>query len=198
MSDSFDEVRFPVDISYGSNGGPEFSTDVIVLGGGHEQRNQNWQYPLERWNVAYGVKTLEQLQALQTFFYARAGRAIGFRFKSYSDYTAVRQECAEIDATHFQLMKQYVSGSRTFDRKITKPVAGTVEVYIDSAVQETGWAIDTATGIITFDSPVGSAEVVTADFEFDVPMRFDTDHLPLNLNEYLAGSAEAPLKEIRQ
>ena len=195
MSTTFDEVRFPEDISYGSSGGPEYSTDVVILGGGQEQRNQNWEYGLERWNVAYGIKTIAQLQTLLEFFHARAGKAFGFRFKNYLDYTAVRQECEEIDSTHFQLMKQYISGGRTRQRKIWKPVAGTVDVYVDSAAAESGWTVDTATGIVTMNSPISSAETVTADFEFDIPVRFDSDYLPVQLSEYLAGGAEVPIKE---
>ena len=64
MSDDFHEVQFPTDISYGSIGGPMFSTEVIVLASGQEKRNQNWTYPRERWDVAYGVKSKELLVTL--------------------------------------------------------------------------------------------------------------------------------------
>lgn len=36
---SFTEIRFPENISYGSAGGPEFSTDVVTTHNGCEQRN---------------------------------------------------------------------------------------------------------------------------------------------------------------
>ena len=39
---AFIETRFPADISFGSAGGPEYSTDIVVTQGGYEQRNINW------------------------------------------------------------------------------------------------------------------------------------------------------------
>ena len=54
---AFVETRFPTDISYGSAGGPEYSTDIIVTQGGYEQRNINWAASRARYNVAYGVRT---------------------------------------------------------------------------------------------------------------------------------------------
>ncbi len=39
---AFHEVRFPPDISYGTTGGPAFSTTVFQAASGFEQRNVNW------------------------------------------------------------------------------------------------------------------------------------------------------------
>ena len=86
-----DEAVFPTDISYGSSGGPEFSTEVVVLGDGSERRNQRWEQPRSRWNVAYGVKAAEQLDALMTFFWARQGRARGFLFFDHRDHSVFLQ-----------------------------------------------------------------------------------------------------------
>ena len=121
---SFDEVRFPTAISYGSIGGPEFSTEVIVLSNGHERRNQNWTYPRERWNVAYGVKAREHLIDLVEFFYARRGRAIGFRFKNHDDFEAIGEELEFITATTYQLVKRYSTGSYEFVREERRRTAG--------------------------------------------------------------------------
>lgn len=197
---SFHEIQFPTNISFGSAGGPEFSTEVIVLSSGHEKRNINWTYPRERWQVAYGVKTKSDLDALREFFYVCKGRAIGFRFKNHDDYQGTTEELGEGDDTivAFQLVKIYISGGQTLTRKITKPVTDTVSVFIDDVEQgESLWSIDTCTGIITFASAPSTGEVVTATFEFDVPMRFDTDYLPINLANYQARAADVPVVEIR-
>jgi uncharacterized protein (TIGR02217 family) len=199
MADDFHEVQFPTDISYGSSGGPEFSTEVIQLGSGHEKRQQNWQYPRERWNVAYGVKDESLLRLLIAFFYARKGRAIGFRFKNHDDYTGVGEEIGTGDGStdEFQLVKTYESGGETLVRKICKSVVGSVHIYIDSVEQFSGWSVDNTTGLVSFTSPPSSGEVITADYEFDVPMRFDTDHLPVNMSTYRARSADVPIVEVR-
>jgi hypothetical protein len=46
--------------------------------------------------------------------------------------------------------KHYPSGSVIEVRTITKPVAGTVKVYLDSVEQLSGWPVDTTTGLVTF------------------------------------------------
>lgn len=195
---SFHEVQFPTDIAYGSSGGPEFSTEVIQLGSGYEKRNQNWTYPRERWNVGYGVKTKTQLSTLRTFFYARRGRVYGFRFKNHDDYQATGVQIGEGDGTtdEFQLVKTYTSGGETFTRKIAKPVSGTVHIYVDS-VETFGFTVDTTTGVVTLSSTPDSGEVITADFEFDVPVRFDTDHLPVDFTSYEVRAADVPVVEIK-
>jgi len=201
---AFDESpRFPTDISYGSQGGPQFMTSIVQLKSGEEQRYQEWTYPLELWNVAYGVKTKALLTSLHSFFMARRGMARGFRFKNHDDFEADSQTLGVGDASTagFQLVKVYEpSGPAPLTRKITKPVSGTVDVYLDAVLQTitTDYTIDTTTGIVTFNAPPGSGEVVTASFDFDIPARFDTDHFSLELSNYEARSVAIPVRELRR
>lgn len=191
---SFVEVQFPSDISYGATGGPMFLTDVVATVSGHEQRNSKWSQARARYNVASGVKTETQWQALIAFFRARRGKAVGFRFKDWGDFKAVNQPLLSLGGTQYQLVKQYVSGTVVSERIITKPVAGTVKLYRNSILQASGWSIDTATGVIT-TSLTGT---LTVDFDFDVPVRFDTDELALSLDSFNAGSwNNIPLIEVR-
>jgi uncharacterized protein (TIGR02217 family) len=61
-----------------------------------------------------------------------------------------------------------------------------------------GVTIDTATGIVNFSTAHGSGVIVTADFEFDVPARFDTDQMDLTIETYQLGSwGQVPVVEIR-
>jgi uncharacterized protein (TIGR02217 family) len=196
----FVETRFPTDISYGSSGGPEYATDIVVSQSGHEQRNINWVEARARYDVAHGVKSKTQLSTLIAFFRARKGRAYGFRFKDWSDYSAIGQLIALGDGAQntFQLIKTYISDSITETRNITKPVSGTVSIYLDGVVQTTGVSIDDTSGQITFviAPPVGSS--ISADFEFDVPVRFDTDRLSAELDAYGVHSWQnIPLIEVR-
>jgi uncharacterized protein (TIGR02217 family) len=175
----FHEVRFPDNIAYGATGGPEFATTVVATGAGHEKRNVNWAEARGRWDVASGLKKQAQIGELIAFFRARRGKAYGFRFKDWTDYKATGQLLGTGDDAQiqFQLVKYYPSGSVIEVRTITKPVAGTVKVYLDSIEQLSGWSVDTTTGLVTFGTPPALGVEVTADFEFDVPVRFDTDHM---------------------
>jgi uncharacterized protein (TIGR02217 family) len=188
---TFLETQFPSDISYGANGGPTYSTDVVTMFSGHEQRNSNWKNARAKYNISTGVKTEEQWQALISFFRACKGKAYGFRFKDWSDYKAIRQRIAISDGvkTEFQLIKTYSSGDSIVTRKITKPVTGTVKLYQQSNLRVSlDYSVDYTTGIVTFAEAPSAGMIILADFEFDVPVRFDTDELQLSIDSFNSGS----------
>src|SRR5918995_1972788 len=179
----FHEVRFPDNIAYGASGGPEFATTVVVTGSGHEHRNINWAEARGRWDVGSGLKNQQQLDELIAFFRARKGKAYGFRFKDWTDYKATGQLLGTGDGaqTQFQLVKRYPSGSVIEARTVSKPVAGTVRIYKDGVEQLSGWSVNVTTGLITFTTAPAAGVEITADFEFDVPVRFDTDHMAVTI-----------------
>jgi uncharacterized protein (TIGR02217 family) len=119
------------------------------------------------------------MEALQAFFRARFGKAYGFRFKDWSDYQAVAQNLGTGNGsqTAFQLLKLYSSGGYSYSREIKKPVSGTVKIYLNSILQSSGFSVDHATGIVTFSAAPAGGVNVSTDFDFDVPVRFDTDAL---------------------
>jgi uncharacterized protein (TIGR02217 family) len=163
---SFHEVRFPDNIAYGATGGPEFAPTVVATGSGHEKRNVNWAEARGRWDVASGLKKQAQIDELITFFRARKGRAYGFRFNDWTDYKAAGQLLGTGDGaeTQFQLVKRYPSGSVVEIRSITKPVAGTVRVSLDSVEQLSSWSVEVTTGVVTFTAPPAADAAITADF----------------------------------
>jgi len=210
---AFHEVRFPTAISLGSSGGPERRTEIVTLGSGAEERNQRWADSRRRYDAGYGLKTLDDLYAIVAFFEERRGRLHGFRWKDAADFTSSRPS-APPQATDqaigtgdgaqddFQLVKAYGGVFSAWSREIAKPVRGTVRVAVAGTLKTEGthYTVDYATGIVTFDagSIPSAAQSVTAGFEFDVPVRFDTDQLTLNLEHIRAGSIpNIPVVEIR-
>lgn len=194
MPNAFEEVQFPVDISYGSRGGPEYSTDIVEMFSGKEQRNINWSQARAKYTVSHGVKTPAQLDDLIIFFRARQGRAVGFRFKDWTDYQAIGQNLGTGTGavTQFQLVKKYTSGSATIVRPILKPVNnGAMKIYLNAVLQGSGYTVNYTTGIVTFTVAPGAGVVVTADFEFDVPVRFDTDQLDPSIDDFGTRSWES-------
>ncbi|MHC1758327.1 MAG: DUF2460 domain-containing protein [Negativicutes bacterium] len=184
--DSFDEVLFPTDISYGAEGGPEYSTDIITTASGGEQRNQNHAYGRYKANVAHGVKDIKDIRALDAFFRCRSGRAYGFRYKDHKDFKAVNQTIGTVEANgdKMQLLKRYTSGPRTEIRIIRKPVEGTVIIYADGVRITTGFTLEIKSGSLTITSATLVGKVITADFEFDVPVRFTADYIPQVIDDY--------------
>lgn len=89
--------------------------------------------------------------------------------------------------------------SYIYRRVINKPVNNSsCKIYKDGVLQGEEYSIDFTTGIVSFDSSISQGERITADFEFDVPVRFDTDQLDLSLDSFACGSWQnIPLIEIR-
>lgn len=206
---SFDEINLPEKLAVGSGGGPEFATDVIEVASGAERRQRNWSEALYRYDVAPAVKKQGDLETLTSFFLNRGGRARGFRFKDFMDYSsngatgtpaATDQTIGTGDGSEqiFQLVKNYGDGLASYARTIKKPVLGSVLVSIDDVEQAGGFTVDHTTGQITFDTAPGAGAVIKAGYLFDVPVRFDTDSLDNRLSAYIAfETTEVPLLELR-
>jgi len=200
--------RFPDDISYGSSGGATWNTDVLILKSGYESRNANWNQMRYRYNAAMGVRDNSQLDDLIQWFNAMQGRQHGFRFKDWTDYTSSTLGVAttaedqligvgDNAETTFQLIKLYTQGSQTRTRVISKIVASSLKVALDTVVQTSGFTLNYDTGILTFTSPPASSVDVTVGYEFDVPVRFDVDQLSIAIEHYQTGSLSVPLIELR-
>lgn len=207
----FHEVRFPANLSFGSIGGPERRTDVVTLANGYEERNTPWAHSRRRYDAGVGLRSLDDIEELVAFFEARRGRMHGFRWKDWSDYRSCLPS-ENIDyrdqvigrgdgvTTRFQLLKTYRSGEARYERPISKPVLGTVRVGVADAEQLEGvhYSVDVTLGEIVLAVPPGPEDQVTAGFEFDVPVRFDTDAIQTSVASFQAGDVpNVPIVEVR-
>ncbi|WP_342075402.1 DUF2460 domain-containing protein [Yoonia sp. SS1-5] len=208
---AFHEIRFPANLSFGSVGGPERRTDIVTLANGFEERNTPWAHSRRRYDAGLGLRSLDDVATVIAFFEARQGQLIGFRWKDWSDYKSALPS-AEITPTDqligigdevetvFPLTKTYRSGENIYLRPITKPVAGTVRIAIGGdPLQETiDYTVDHLTGLVTFLHPPDIAAEVRAGYEFDVPVRFDTDAIMAAISNFQAGEApNVPIVEVR-
>ncbi len=202
----FHEDLFPVEISLNSEGGPTRRTDIVALASGREERNSPWAGSRRSYNAGYGVRSLADIEAVVAFFEARRGRLYAFRFRDPFEHkscavdrapSAGDQVIGSGDGVReaFQLVKAYESGGARFERRIAKPVAGTLTVAVDGAPATA--ALDETTGRVTLPGPPPAGAVVTAGFVFDTPVRFDTDSLRINISAYKAGEIPSiPLIEV--
>ena len=211
LIESFHDVRFPSDIAFRSSGGPERKTEIVALGSGRERRNQRWAASRRRYDAGYGLRSLADIHAVIAFFEERRGRLFGFRWRDRTDDgsappgrepTPFDQVIGTGNGTTrvFQLAKTYGGDFAPYLRTIAKPVAGTVRVAVASVEASSAIVtVDSATGRVTFadgHAPAAGA-LVTAGFRFDVPVRFDTDTLTIDLSAFEAGEIPAvPLVEI--
>ncbi len=208
---AFHEIRFPANLSFGSVGGPERRTEIVTLTNGFEERNTPWAHSRRHYDAGVGLRSLDDVERLIAFFEARGGQLHGFRWKDWADYKSCpASKAVDYDdqligigdgvSTQFQLKKTYSSGGVDYVRPITKPVSGTVKLGLqgDHRSEAVHFIVDTATGVVTFvEAPPVDARV-TAGFEFDVPVRFDTDRIAVSVQSFQAGDLpQVPIVEVR-
>lgn len=208
---NFHDVRFPTSLSIGSTGGPERRTEIVTLNNGYEERNSPWRQSRRRYDAGVAMRSIDDLEAVIAFFEARQGRLYGFLWKDWSDFkscpassapSASDQDLGISDGakTVFQLGKTYKSGEHSHWRDVRKPVTGSVLVAVDgvSLTAETDFTVDYVTGEVTFSAAPPDGAILTAGYEFDVPVRFDTDRLEINLASFSAGDIpNIPIIEVR-
>lgn len=207
---AFHEVRLPARLAFGSTGGVERRTEIVTLGSGFERRSTPWAQGRRRYLIGANLRSLDDLATLTTFFEARRGRLYGFRFRDFADF----KSCAPSGAitfhdqslglgdgirTAFPLRKRYGDGQDAVERRIHKPVEGTVSVGLNGVeLDPAAYETDRIAGVVSFFTPPAFGVAVSAGFEFDVPVRFDADRIDVTLETFAAGRmAAAPLIEVR-
>ena len=192
----FHDVSFPLHLAFGSRGGPVRPVGIVQLTNGAEVRNAKTRHSRRQYNAVAGLKTESQAIELLQFFESRNGPLYGFRFRDPLDNQA-ESELGVGDGTQktFALIKSYGDDPYVYVRRITKPVTGTVRVFVDEI--ETAVSVDHNLGLIEFATPPILGAVVSASFEFDVPVRFGSEQLDIALDDF--GSTQIqdiPLIEI--
>ncbi len=204
---AFHDVRFPADLSFGALGGPERRAEIVTLANGFEERNTPWAHSRRRYDAGLGLRSLDDVAEVIAFFEARRGQLHAFRWKDWLDY---RSGAPSVDVTPldqpigvgdgvetvFALGKTYTSGAESYLRPVQKPVGGSVVVAVggDAAVVQ----VNATTGEVTFDVAPDPGAQITAGFEFDVPVRFDTDRLQTSAATFHAGQVPSvPVVEVR-
>jgi uncharacterized protein (TIGR02217 family) len=208
---AFHEVRFPASLSLGALGGPERRTQIVSLASGAEERNTPWLHSRRRYDAGLGLRTLDDIETVIAFFEARQGQLHGFRWKDWADFktSPASRSLSHLDqvigvgdgvTVTFQLVKAYRSAANVYTRPIRKIVAGTVLMGVggDQRPVIGDYVVDDAQGKVTFAAPPDIGLSVTAGFEFDVPVRFDTDGVRVSVSSFNAGEVPSiPVLEIR-
>jgi len=207
----FHEVRFPTALSLGSLGGPQRRTDVVTLANGFEERNTPWAHSRRVYDAGIGMRSLDDVQDAVAFFEARFGQMYAFRWKDWSDYKSCKASAGisfedqvigfgDGLRTAFQITKTYSSGPHSYLRPIKKPVAGTVLIGIEQDIQTEGvnYEVDNKTGLLHFSDPPDPDTRIFAGYEFDVPVRFDSDRIMTSVASFRAGQVpDVPIIEVR-
>jgi hypothetical protein len=164
MTIPINAIQLPERLSAGARGGPTFAKTVLVSTTGHAYINERYTRPIWKYTVEFSEVLDSDVMLVRDLFMATRGGAEGFLFKDPRDYTATAQPIIA-----GVLHRRYTIGGITFDRRITRPIAG----------YTTGGGGTTWTGT------------------FLIPVRIDTDELDLNvMKEDMAGIPSLQLVEV--
>lgn len=208
---SYLPASFPIKFAARPVGGPGFSTRLVAVGSGHEQRNQNWSTARWSGDASIGIRSERDFELVRAHFRMARGRLHKFRLKDYAEFKCARADgfLERLTDTTFQLHKRYGDEPGFEDyRKITRPVSATLQIWDNDVLLTSGYTLAAETGIVTFSvAPAGSPPggALECAFQFDVPVRYDTDQLQAVLVRPEAGDREAyhawesiPLVEVRE
>jgi uncharacterized protein (TIGR02217 family) len=209
MMNDFHNIRFPLSLAFGASGGPFRRTDITWLASGAEHRNTPHAQSRRRYNAGAGIKTIAELHDLIVFFEARFGQLNSFRFRDPTDYKSCKPNeiisatdqiigIGDGAAQELQFIKTYSDAAGTYERVITKPVLASVKIAIDGAeISGSEFTVNELTGIVSFNIAPPPDAIISAGFEFDVPVRFDTEQLDVSLEAFGAGQViNVPLIEV--
>jgi len=188
-------TRLSTCVAYGFSGGPEYSTLVIDMDNGREQRNQQWLYPKHRYSAQYLNLSKQAQGEILAAFHATAGRLHVFRFKDWNDFQAIAEPLAPAigTSTPVQLVKTYSLGAQSRVRLIQAPVSASIK---RNGVAVAG-TLDASTGLFTPSAP-WVAGIFTWDGEFDVWVRFASDYNAFSIGAPNARTSDVELIEVRR
>lgn len=183
---SFHNVELPETIRYGSVSGYGFSTLIQASSSGHEMRNARQAQARHRFAPIKTLQTQEEALALKAFGLGRRGSLHSWRLKDWLDFTSnadgqsppnvLDQIIATGDgvSNRWQLLKTYdLAEVGEYVRTITLPELASVLVAVDG-VPTLGFQVSGA-GLLHLSDPPPAGAIVTAGYEFRVPVRFERE-----------------------
>lgn len=181
---SFDEVVFPLELVYGSAGGPGYQTGYVALASGATERVSQAADPLHVYDARQAVRTAADMAVLKDFYLARRGGLRGFLLKDPADFSTgpegrgapspqdVLLGYGDGTRTKWQMVKRYNPGTDwEYVRPIKKPKAGSLLASVDG-IPTTALSFSTSTGEVVFVVPPPVGATVRAGCLFYTPVFF--------------------------
>lgn len=191
-------TRLSPRVEAGFTATPSFKTTVHTLRSGHESRNADWSAPLRRFVASYAAFSEADRAELIGCQMVCRGQLHDFLFKDWMDSRRTGQSLgvAPSGTTAVQLVRTYGYGAETYSRTVKRPIATSVTVY-QAGVVKPG-TVDASTGLFTPDTAWTAGQPLTADFEFNVRVRFANDFVEYVLPHRDITEVQIELCEVRE
>jgi uncharacterized protein (TIGR02217 family) len=176
------DTPFPSQLAFGVQCRPGWLTTIAASVGGFEDRNQQWEDSRHSYDASAAVQTGTHYKALLNHFHMARGRLHTWGLKDPVDHRVEASQGIVADTTENsplgkQLYKRYGSGSFRYDRRISRPINGTILVYENGTLRTEGvdYTLDYSSGEMFSAMAVAT---ITWSGKFYTPCRYDTDDLP--------------------
>ncbi|RWA62133.1 DUF2460 domain-containing protein [Mesorhizobium sp.] len=155
--------------------GPVFQTTVSKLSGGYEDRNQDWQTALWRYDVSLNNRPLSEIRAFIAHLLGRRGAANSFPLRDPLDNTLTDENIGtgDGDTTEFRITKTYADANRPYRRPLS--IISNLVVKIDGATQTETVHYNTEDGWLAFRDPPAAGLAITVSCDFLIAVRYDSD-----------------------
>lgn len=170
--------------AYGWNGGPEFSTRIVPLLNGRENRNADWQQYRNRYTLPFQNIDASGYANIRQMFEVCRGQLHCFLYSDPLARAAVNQLFATGDGVTdtFQLTTLSVLDGVSYQRGVYAiPDAGVVTVTVNGT-PTSAFTIDRDRGLIVFDTPPANDALLRWTGPFDIWVRFNNDWLPFSID----------------
>ena len=194
MATSYINERLDIGIIYETVGSPVgWDTSIISRDNGFHLSIERQADSIGRWNVGDRLFSKREFDYLLNFFYNVRGNLIAFKYKDWGDYQATNELIGNGDGTktEFQMIKTYGD----YPKPIYKPIADTIAIYLDDILQTSGYTVNSV-GLITFAIAPLSGVDISADFEFDLVVRFENEALSSRFDAYDPNHPEEALYNV--
>jgi uncharacterized protein (TIGR02217 family) len=166
---------------------PRFAARIQTAISGRELRILDQPYPIWTWTLTYALLRdkhdtrgpsglgagYDELRTLAGFFLQQQGAFQPFLFDDPTDDTVTGLSIGTGDssATVFQLVRNFGG----FKEPIVAPNVVSA-IYFNGVLQSSSaYAVDAATGLVTFTTPPPTGQAITADFTHYFRVRFADD-----------------------
>lgn len=206
---AFDNALFPVSLqSLGVDS--VWSTTVTELGGGNEQRNINWNAIRREYDALTGIVNQANFDLVHQHYNSRQGRGYSFPLldKSFFQITSPALFATADGATvDYQLGFNMGDSVRPRTYPVYLPITGTIRIFDNGTekFETTHWTCPytgATAGLVHFLYTPTVAHLLTATYQYYIPVRYNVDQINsklfvYNANRQLYEGPQIPLKEVR-
>ena len=173
---AFKNIKLPINIASKAISGPCFQSSVVETSAGKDFIQSGWLFPKIKYELRPSQLLQSDMDELIAFFRIMQGKVHSFRMLDISDYSSKNQILGVVQNQQkkFDFIKTYKLENEISTRKINLANMNSVEIFLNNKKLEDG-KFNATNSYVEILIPINSGDIVSANFTFDVKVRFDNN-----------------------